>query len=126
MHEDKRFLRIFEFFGRREVAGFYEDDALDGAARESLQRLIAANGLVFVTGWDPRARAALLYALAQTAAAPTKKIVTLERAVSYVVPEFVQVEVPGEFADGAATILTHPADVIVVEDLAASPTCIAI
>ena len=32
-------------------------------------------------------------------------------------PEFVQVEVPGEFAEGAATILTHPADVLLVEDL---------
>jgi type IV pilus assembly protein PilB len=98
---------------------------LDGAGREALQRLIAGSGLVFVTGWDPRARAALLYALAQAAAAPTKKVVTLERAVSYVVPDFVQVEVPGEFSEGAATILTHPADVLVVEDLAAGETCLA-
>ena len=36
---------------------------------------------------------------------------TLERAVSFVVPDFVQVEVPGEFADEAATILAQPADV---------------
>jgi type IV pilus assembly protein PilB len=98
---------------------------LDGAARDALQRMIASHGLVFVTGWDPRGRAALLYALAQVAAAPTKKVVTLERAVSYVVPDFVQVEVPGDFAEGAATILTHPADVLLVEDVAASGTCLA-
>jgi type IV pilus assembly protein PilB len=98
---------------------------LDDAARDALQRLSGSHGLVFVTGWDPRARAALLYALAQMAAAPTKKVVTLERSVSYVVPDFVQVEVPGEFVEGAATILTHPADVILVEDLAATATCVA-
>jgi type IV pilus assembly protein PilB len=98
---------------------------LDSTVRGALQRLAASNGLVFVTGWDPRGRAALLYALAQMAAAPTKKVVTLERAVSYVVPDFVQVEVPGEFAEGAATILTHPADVLLVEDLTASGTCLA-
>ncbi len=98
---------------------------LDGTGRDALGRLAAGTGLVFVTGWDPRARAALLYALAQTAAAPTKKVVTLERTVSFVVPDFVQVEVPGEFAEGAATILTHPADVLLVEDLAANATCLA-
>jgi type IV pilus assembly protein PilB len=98
---------------------------LDGPAREALARLAGGSGLVFVTGWDPRARAALLYALAQEAAAPSKKVVTLERTVSYIVTDFVQVEVPGEFADGAATILTHPADVVLVEDLASNAACLA-
>ncbi len=98
---------------------------LDAGAREALARLVGGTGLVFVTGWDPRARAALLYALAQEAAAPTKKVVTLERAVSYIVPDFVQVEVPGEFAEGAGTILTHPADVVLVEDLAVGTICLA-
>jgi type II secretory ATPase GspE/PulE/Tfp pilus assembly ATPase PilB-like protein len=78
-----------------------------------------------VTGWDPLGRAALLYALAQAAAAPTKKVVTLERSVSFVVADFVQVEVPGEFAEGAATILTHPADVLLVEDLSGTAACLA-
>ncbi len=98
---------------------------LDGAARETLLRLAGGAGLVFVTGWEARARAALLYALAQAAAAPTKKIVTLERAVSHVVPDFVQVEVPGEFADEAATILAQPADVLLLEELGASALCLA-
>ena len=78
-----------------------------------------------MTGWEPRARADALYALAQAAAAPARKTVTLERSVSYVVPEFLQVEVPGEFPSGAATILAHPSDVALVEDLAATPTCLA-
>src|SRR5262249_8770324 len=69
---------------------------LDDAGRETLRRFAAGPGLVFVTGWDPRSRAALLYALAHAAAAPTKKVMTLERAVSFVVPGFVQVEVPGD------------------------------
>lgn len=98
---------------------------LDAAPREALRRLAGGPGLVFVTGWDPRGRATLLYALAHAAAGPDRKVVTLERAVSCVVPEFVQVEVPGEFADGAATILTHPADVVVVEDLTAAAACLA-
>jgi type IV pilus assembly protein PilB len=98
---------------------------LDGAGREALLRLVGGAGLVFVTGWDARARAALLYALAQVAAAPTKKVVTLERSVSYVVPDFVQVEVPGDFAENAAIIVGHPADVVVVEDLANTATCLA-
>jgi type II secretory ATPase GspE/PulE/Tfp pilus assembly ATPase PilB-like protein len=98
---------------------------LDGAARETLLRFATGPGLVFVTGWDPRGRAALLYALAQAAANPSKKVMTLERAVGFVVPEFVQVEVPGEFAENAATILMHPADVVVVEDVTATATCLA-
>ena len=98
---------------------------LDGAVRDALGRLTAGTGLVFVTGWEPAARGALLYALAQAASAPTKKVVTLERAVSHVVPGFVQVEVPGEFAETAAVMLGQPADVVVVEELAASALCLA-
>ncbi|HLE42645.1 MAG TPA: ATPase, T2SS/T4P/T4SS family [Methylomirabilota bacterium] len=98
---------------------------LEAPTRETLLRLAGGAGLVFVTGWDPLGRASLLYALAQAAAAPTKKVVTLERAVSFVVPDFVQVEMPGEFAEGAATILTHPADVLLVEDLSATAACLA-
>ncbi len=97
---------------------------VDKGARDALTRLLAGSGVVFVTG-RPRDRAALLYALAQAAAAPTKKVVTVERAVSFVVPEFAQVELPGEFGEGAATILSHPADVILVEDLGAAPACLA-
>jgi type II secretory ATPase GspE/PulE/Tfp pilus assembly ATPase PilB-like protein len=51
--------------------------------------------------------------------------VTLERTVSYVVPDFVQVEVAGEFAAEAATILTQPADVILLEELGPSPLGLA-
>ena len=46
---------------------------LDGDTRATLLRLTGGAGLVFVTGWESRARAALLYALAQAAAAPAKK-----------------------------------------------------
>jgi type IV pilus assembly protein PilB len=98
---------------------------LDGDSGASLRRLIAGPGLVFVTGSESRARTALLYALAQAAAAPAKKVVTLERAVSYVVPDFVQVEVPGEFASEAATILTQPADVVLLEEWGANPLGLA-
>ena len=110
---------------RRPGVPTLDDLDADPAAREVLRRLAGSPGLVFVTGWDPRGRAALLYALAHVAAAPDRKVVTLERAVSCVVPDFVQVEVPGEFADGAATILAHPADVVVVEDLTAASACLA-
>ncbi len=98
---------------------------LEAAGRETLLKFASGPGLVFVTGWDPRGRAALLYALAQAAASPTTKVMTLERAVSFVVPGFVQVEVPGDFAENTATILTHPADVVVVEDLTATAACLA-
>jgi type IV pilus assembly protein PilB len=102
-------------------------DAFDvePAARETLVRLATGPGLILVTGWEPRGRAALLYALAQAAAGPAKKTMTLERAVGFVVPDFVQVEVPGDFAESAATILAHPADVVVVEDVSATSTCLA-
>ncbi len=96
------------------------------AAREALAGLVnGEGGLLFVTGWEPRARATLLYALAQATAGPTRKTLTVERAVSFVVPEFVQVELPHDFAGAAATILAHPSDVAVVEDLGTSPVCAA-
>jgi type II secretory ATPase GspE/PulE/Tfp pilus assembly ATPase PilB-like protein len=98
---------------------------LDATARETLQRFAGGPGIVFVTGWDARGRAALLYALAQAAAAPTKKLVTIERGVSFVVPDFVQVEVPGDFGENGAMILGHPADVTVVEDVTATGMCLA-
>jgi type IV pilus assembly protein PilB len=94
---------------------------LDGDAGASLRSLIGGGGLVFVTGSESRARIALLYALAQAAASPAKKVVTLERTVSYVVPDFVQVEVTGEFAAEAATILSQPADVVLLEELGPGP-----
>lgn len=97
---------------------------VEASVRETLVRLASSSGLVFVTGWDPRSRSALLYALAQVAAAPTKKVVTLERSVSFVVPDFVQAELPGEFGEAAATILTHPPDVVLVEDLTDAGTCL--
>jgi len=98
---------------------------LDAAARDTLQRFAGGPGLVFVTGWDARGRAALLYALAQAAAGPTRKVLTLERGVSFVVPDFVQVEVPGDFAENTAMILTHPADVVVIEDVTDTAVCLA-
>lgn len=99
---------------------------LERPAREALRGMLdGRGGLVFATGGDPRARATLLYALAQAAAGPGKKTVTVERAVSFVIPEFLQVEVPGDFGDAAATILASPADVVLVEDLGKTAACLA-
>ena len=75
-------------------------------------------GLVLVAGPDMGARAEVLYALAQAAAGSGQRVVTLERRVSFVVPGFLQVELPGDFGIEAATILSQPADVTLVEDVA--------
>jgi type II secretory ATPase GspE/PulE/Tfp pilus assembly ATPase PilB-like protein len=74
-------------------------------------------GLVLVAGSDPSARAAVLYALARAASAPGMRVLTLERRVSFVVPGFLQVELPADFTADAATMLVHGADVTVVEDV---------
>lgn len=103
-------------------------DALDlpPDVRRAVSELLApAGGLVFVTGWEARARAALLYAMAQAVSGPQKKTLTLERGVSFVLPDFVQVEVPGDFGPAAARILAQPTDVAVVEDAASPQTCLA-
>lgn len=75
-------------------------------------------GLVVVAGPAARARAAVLYALARAAATAGRRVMTLERHVSFVVPEFLQVGLPNAFEAEAAGALTQPADVIVVEDVA--------
>jgi len=99
---------------------------LEPSVRDVISRLLAVEGgLVLVTGSESRARAALLYAMARAVSAPAKKTLTLERAVSFVMPEFVQVEVPGDFGAAAATILTQPTDIALVEDVASAPACLA-
>jgi hypothetical protein len=45
-------------------------------------------------------------------------VVTLERRVSYVVPRFLQVELPTDFGTEAASVLRQPAEVTLVEDVA--------
>jgi type IV pilus assembly protein PilB len=76
-------------------------------------------GLVIVAGPDVRARAAALYALARSAATTGRRVMTVERQVSYVVPGFLQVELGPSFEREAAAALAQPADVIAVEDVAA-------
>ncbi|MGH7322615.1 MAG: ATPase, T2SS/T4P/T4SS family [Candidatus Rokuibacteriota bacterium] len=98
---------------------------VSGPARDELRHLTEGAGLVVVTGRDPRARSALLYALAQAAADGTKRVMTVERVVSFIVPDFVQVQLPADAEDGAATVLTHPGDVALVEDLGQAATCLA-
>jgi len=99
---------------------------LEPSVRDAISRLLVVEGgLVLVTGSESRARAALLYAMARAVSAPAKKTLTLERAVSFVMPEFVQVEVPGDFGAAAATILTQPTDIALVEDVASAPACLA-
>ncbi|MBI2469500.1 MAG: Flp pilus assembly complex ATPase component TadA [Candidatus Rokubacteria bacterium] len=99
---------------------------LEPQTREALRGMLdGRGGLVLATGGDLRARATVLYALAQAATAPGKKTVTVERVVSFVIPDFLQVEVPGDFAEAAATILASPADVVLVEDLGRTPACLA-
>jgi type IV pilus assembly protein PilB len=111
---------------RRPEAPALESLELSPAVLDAIPRLLAAEGgLVFVTGWEARARAVLLYAMAGAAAGPARKVLTLERAVSYVVPEFVQVEAPEDFARVAATILAQPVDVALVEDVGEQPVCLA-
>jgi type II secretory ATPase GspE/PulE/Tfp pilus assembly ATPase PilB-like protein len=77
----------------------------------------APGGVVVVAGVDAGARAATLYALARAAAAPGRRVMTLERRVSFVVPDFLQVELPVNFETEAVLPLVRPADVTVVEDL---------
>jgi type II secretory ATPase GspE/PulE/Tfp pilus assembly ATPase PilB-like protein len=88
------------------------EDLADGGPASGGQ-----GGLVLVAGPDARARAAVLYALAQAAAASGRRVLTLERRASFVVPGFLQVELPADFGTEAATVLTQPADVTVVEDV---------
>jgi type II secretory ATPase GspE/PulE/Tfp pilus assembly ATPase PilB-like protein len=73
--------------------------------------------LVVVAGPDARARIKVLYALARAAATPGRRVLTLERRVSYPVPGFLQVELPSDFGADAPTVLGQPADVIAVEDI---------
>ena len=99
---------------------------LPSGTRATLLGLVAASGgLVVVAGWEPRARATLLYALARAASGDGRRTVTVERAVSFIVPEFLQVEIAGDFVASAPTVLGQPADVVLVEDLAATPVCAA-
>lgn len=109
-------VRIWQ--GSAEVPGL-DAFAVGGAPPGGVGALAAAPGLVVATGPDPRARAALLYALAAAGAAPDRRVLTVERAASYVVPGYVQVELPGPGWGAAAGLLAHPADVVLVEDLAA-------
>lgn len=105
-------------------------------ASESVQRLLVElvgdvrepdgpGGLVVVAGPDPSARAEVLYALARAAAAPGRRVVTLERRVSFVMPGFLQVELPADFGTEAAMVLSQPADVILVEDVTPPPLAAA-
>jgi type IV pilus assembly protein PilB len=102
------------------------------AARAALRGLLAGaggprgrGGLVLVAGADVRARAAALYALACGAAGVGQRTVTLERSAGYVVPGFVQVELPAGFAEQAATVLSQPADVVLIEDVTPPVVCAA-
>ena len=97
-------------------------------ASESVRRLLVElagvapaldqGGLVVVAGPDARARAEVLYALAGAAAMAGRRVLTVERRVSYVVPGFLQVELPNDFGVEAAPVLGQAADVILVEDVA--------
>ena len=75
-------------------------------------------GLVVVAGPDARARATVLYALARSPAVSGRRVITLERHVSFVVPGFLQVALAAAFEAEAATALAQPADVIAVDDVA--------
>ena len=100
-------------------------EALD--APESVRRLLVdlagvapaldQGGLVVVVGPDARARAEVLYALAGAAAMAGRRVLTVERRVSFVVPGFLQVELPNKFGTEAAPVLGQAADVILVEDV---------
>jgi type IV pilus assembly protein PilB len=74
-------------------------------------------GLVVVAGPDSRTRAQVLYALAGATATTGRRVVTVERRVSFVVPGFLQIELSADFGAEAATVLTQPADVILLEDM---------
>jgi type II secretory ATPase GspE/PulE/Tfp pilus assembly ATPase PilB-like protein len=100
---------------------------LPAAEVAAIRRLLdpEGGGLVLVTGWEGRARAEMLYALAAAAGRPDRKVLTLERVVGHVVPDFVQTEVPGDWDQAAATVLGQPTDVALVEDVGTLPTCLA-
>jgi len=77
-----------------------------------------------VAGPDARARAEVLYALAGAAAMAGRRVITVERRASFVVPGFLQVELPNDYATEAASVLGQAADVILVEDVT-TPTLAA-
>jgi type II secretory ATPase GspE/PulE/Tfp pilus assembly ATPase PilB-like protein len=103
-------------------------------APESVRRLLVElagvapaldqGGLVAVAGPDARARAEVLYALAGAAAMAGRRVITVERRASFVVPGFLQVELPNDYATEAAPVLGQAADVILVEDVT-TPTLAA-
>jgi type II secretory ATPase GspE/PulE/Tfp pilus assembly ATPase PilB-like protein len=115
---------VITLWPRPEGAPTYASMGLPPAAQDALGALVAPRrGLVLVAGAARRARGALLYALARAESSPAKKTLVLERRVSFVVPDFVQVEIPGDFGGGVATILGQHADVVVVEDVGSAPPC---
>jgi type II secretory ATPase GspE/PulE/Tfp pilus assembly ATPase PilB-like protein len=98
--------------------------AVPGPVRQRLAELVdgiagsdRSGGILLVAGLDARARAEVLYALAQAAATPGGRVLTLERRASFVVPGFLQVELPVDFGTEAPTVLSQPTDVTVVEDV---------
>jgi type II secretory ATPase GspE/PulE/Tfp pilus assembly ATPase PilB-like protein len=109
-------------------------------ASESTQELLAAfvggagpaggpGGMVLVAGVDAGARVQVLYALARAAAcadggAP-RRVLTIERRTAFVVPGFLQVELPADFEAEAATVLSQSADVNLVEDIMPPPLAAA-
>jgi type IV pilus assembly protein PilB len=102
------------------------------AARAALREVLAGagaprgrGGVVLVAGADAGARAAALYALACAAAGVGQRALTVERSAGFVVPGFVQVELPTGFGEHAGTVLGQPADVVLVEDMVPPAVCVA-
>jgi type IV pilus assembly protein PilB len=105
---------------------------VDGATRSALTALLrppatagAPGGLVLVVGPEARARAEVLYALAGDAAVPGGRVLSVERRAAFVVPAFLQVELPDDFAGAAPAVLRQGADVLLVEDLLPAAVAVA-
>lgn len=94
--------------------------------RTALSQLLrSGRGLFLVSSRDPMSRAAGLYAVAQAAADKGKQIVAIERLTAFDIPSMIQVEANEQFEDAVTALLSHPPEVILVEDVSTAEVCLA-
>ncbi len=99
---------------------------ISAQGRKKLDQLLRnGSGLFLVSSRDPAGRAAGLYALALAAASKERQIVAIERVSAFEVPSMLQVETDERFDTAAIELLSHPPEVVLVEDVSSGPVCLA-
>lgn len=98
---------------------------ISARGRKVLSQLMRdGQGLFLVSSRDPAGRAAGLYALALAAAGKEKQIVALEHASAFQVPSIIQVETDEQFDTAVIELLSHPPEVVLIEDVSAAHVCL--